>query len=373
MPMDRRFQLLLCGGASMILAFGACSTQAQQSGQTPAKVVVTRSSQPREVRRVITTKAPPGAEAHEIRIERNSTDGDERIELWINGKQIDVTNMDDVRKALGEEGENIEWQILDEPGEGQAHGMFFGVEPPEGDGAEGGNFRVFRLGDGKQYDLSTLGDDGAFTFTRPKAMLGVELASISDDLRDYLGLADGAGVRVSSVVDDSPAAKAGLKERDVIVAAKIGSESHDSITAAELREAIGQAEPDTKVTLTILRKGKKQQFTAKLAKWDAQSMGAGVELGGELELTSPQFFTTDGGIQIEGLPELKQQMLEIKPQLRELKLDRQNIIKNTATDQEQMLKAMQEQMEQMQKMLDQLREQQEQLRQQIKTSKAPEA
>lgn len=376
MPMNRGVQLMLCGGASMILALGACSTQAQETEQSPENVVVTRSAQPREVRRVITTKAPPDSEAREVRIERKSSDGDEKVELWINGKKIDVTNMDDVQKALGEGGENIEWQIIEEPGEGQAHGMFFGVEPPEGDEAEGGDVRVFRLGDGRQYNLTTLGGDGAFTFSQPKAMLGVGLASISDDLRDYLGLADDAGVRVDSVVDGSPAAKAGLKQKDIIVAAKIGSESHDSISAADLRKAIAEAEPDTKVTLTILRKGNKQQVTATLAKWDAGSMGLSTELNGLLQLGSPQLFN-GRELQIEAmLPQLREHLLELQPRIqhRGMQLEEMRLDQNEALpDREQLLKSMEQQMQQMQKMLDQLRRQQDQLHPQTERSSTPEA
>ncbi len=356
MPKNHGPQMMLYGGASLILALGACSTQAQETQQAPARTVITQTN-------------PPVIERHEVRIERKVVDGEEQVELWINGKKIEVANMADVRKALAEAGESLELQIVDEPGGPQAHHMMLHLAPSEGDEDQGDEVHEFQLGDGMELDLSNL-DASAFTFSQPKAMLGVSLAPISDDLRDYLGLAEGAGVRVNAVVDDSPAAKAGLKERDIIVAATIGSESHDSISADDLRHAISQAEPDTKVILTILRKGEKQQITATLAKWDAQSLGMGMNLGsgGPFELVSPEFF---GGreLQVEGLPRLRQKMLEVTPQLREMK----RALKESLPDHDAMLKMMEQQLEQIQQMLDQLRRQQEQLRQQAEEPHTPEA
>jgi len=380
MPMDRRSKLILCGGTSMILSLGACATLAQNTAPSPAEVVVTRSSQPRAVTRVITTNTPPGAESREIRIKRKSADGDETVELWINGKKIDVNTMDDVKRALGEEGENIDLQIVGGPGSAQTHGMMLRMEPPEGNEAdEDGEVPQFQFGDGMEIDLSEFGlrsgfgPAGPITFTRPKAMLGVGLASISDDLRDYLGLADDAGVRINSVVDDSPAAKAGLQEKDIIIAAKIGSESHGSISAAELRKVIADAEPGTEVTLTILRKGDKQQITAMLAKWDAQSMGLTPPFDGQMHLATPQLFNP-GGLQIEVFPQhqLRRGMLEIRPQIRATMPEREHLIE-LQPDRDEMLKMMEQQMEQMQKVLDQLRQQQEQIRQRTESPNTPEA
>ncbi len=47
--------------------------------------------------------------------------------------------------------------------------------------------------------------------------LGVVLQPLTDGLRDYFGVEGGAGMLVAEVVDDSPAAAAGLREGDVII------------------------------------------------------------------------------------------------------------------------------------------------------------
>src|SRR5688572_28068188 len=59
-----------------------------------------------------------------------------------------------------------------------------------------------------------------FTFFTDKhpggARLGVKVQEMSEELRDYFGAPDDAGVLVNSVVKDSPAEKAGIKPGDVI-------------------------------------------------------------------------------------------------------------------------------------------------------------
>ena len=55
--------------------------------------------------------------------------------------------------------------------------------------------------------------------------LGVHLIDLSEQLGDYFGVSDGEGVLISSVEEDSPAEKAGIKAGDVVLTAdneKIG-------------------------------------------------------------------------------------------------------------------------------------------------------
>jgi len=81
----------------------------------------------------------------------------------------------------------------------------------------------------------------------------------------YLGvgvqdLADGSGVEVETVTEDAPAARAGIRRKDVIVefnGQKI--DGKDQFTSS----IIGKA-PGTKVTMTILRNGVKQNIVATL-------------------------------------------------------------------------------------------------------------
>ena len=71
---------------------------------------------------------------------------------------------------------------------------------------------------------------------------------LTKQLADYFGVADGQGVLVTAVTDDSPAAKAGVKAGDVITA--IDGEKIDG--AGDLSRAINKKK-DGDVTLTVIR------------------------------------------------------------------------------------------------------------------------
>jgi predicted metalloprotease with PDZ domain len=75
------------------------------------------------------------------------------------------------------------------------------------------------------------------------------------------GEKDGGGAKVTSVIPDSPADKAGLKKGDVVVAL----DGDKVVGPATLTEMIHAAEPGKTVRLDVLRDGKKQTLSAELA------------------------------------------------------------------------------------------------------------
>jgi serine protease Do len=92
------------------------------------------------------------------------------------------------------------------------------------------------------------GNDGmVFAFGNSRR-IGVSTTQLSNQLADYFGVADGKGVLVTSVADDSPAAKAGLRAGDVITA--IDGEKVEG--AGDLARAINKKK-DGDVSLTIVR------------------------------------------------------------------------------------------------------------------------
>jgi len=82
------------------------------------------------------------------------------------------------------------------------------------------------------------------------------MVDLTDDLRTYFGVADGLGVLVSEVVPDGPAAKAGLKGGDVIVA--VDGNPIDGPSA--LGDYIRQKKGGEQVKVDVRRKGTSQQF-----------------------------------------------------------------------------------------------------------------
>ena len=83
--------------------------------------------------------------------------------------------------------------------------------------------------------------------------IGVSTMELSKQLADYFGIADGRGVLVTSVSDDGPAAKSGVKAGDVITA--VDGEAVDS--PGDIARIINRKK-EGDVTLTIVR-NKSQQ------------------------------------------------------------------------------------------------------------------
>lgn len=94
-----------------------------------------------------------------------------------------------------------------------------------------------------------------------RVMLGVTLDEIDENLREHLGLKDDVDYAlVEDVNDDSPAAKAGLKPRDIIISA----DGVSDISSDDLRAKIRSKKPGEKLNLTVLRRGQKIDLTATL-------------------------------------------------------------------------------------------------------------
>jgi serine protease Do len=107
--------------------------------------------------------------------------------------------------------------------------------------------------------------DNNFTFAfGNNRRIGISTQTLTKQLADFFGVQEG-GVLVSSVSDDSPAAKAGLRAGDIITA--VDGEKLDG--AGGLSRAINKKE-DGDVTLTVVRD--KNQRTVKVTPTKAQPM-----------------------------------------------------------------------------------------------------
>lgn len=102
----------------------------------------------------------------------------------------------------------------------------------------------------------------AFSFDGDGGYLGVQTQEINKDNFSKFGLSSVRGVAVEKVVENSPAAAAGLQVGDVIL--KFNGE--DVTSARKLTRLIGEVAPDHQAKITVLRRGREQDVTATLGK-----------------------------------------------------------------------------------------------------------
>lgn len=99
------------------------------------------------------------------------------------------------------------------------------------------------------------GDSFVFAFGGGRR-IGVSTMQLTKQLADYFGIADGKGVLVTSVGDDSPAAKAGIRAGDVIVS--VDGEKVEG--SGDVSRALNKKK-DGDVTLTVIREKNQRSFT----------------------------------------------------------------------------------------------------------------
>ncbi|GAG22628.1 unnamed protein product, partial [marine sediment metagenome] len=103
-----------------------------------------------------------------------------------------------------------------------------------------------------------------------KAFLGVEIVSVDEVLAEQLGIPDGHGVLVNSVVPDSPAEKAGLQRGDVIAVINTTATRDVEI----FKEVMATLKPGDTVRITYLRDSQKARVYATLTELPATMLTA---------------------------------------------------------------------------------------------------
>jgi len=137
-----------------------------------------------------------------------------------------------------------------------------------------------------------------------RGWLGVSIQDLTEDLGKSMDIAARAGVLVSDVSADSPAAAAGLKRGDVITAID-GVKTTDS---AHLRNQIARAGKGTKVRIDLVRDGATQTLTATLGEAPAELAPDGVTAAEGKELFA--------GVRLEELDARERARLRVPPTVR---------------------------------------------------------
>ena len=100
-----------------------------------------------------------------------------------------------------------------------------------------------------------------------RGYLGVNIQTITPELAKALNVEDREGALVSDVSAGSPADKGGVKRGDIIIAydGKQVKDNHD------LPGMVAATPVDTKVTVSVLRDGKKRELTVKVGKLSSEA------------------------------------------------------------------------------------------------------
>lgn len=106
--------------------------------------------------------------------------------------------------------------------------------------------------------VASLKESGIVT----RGFMGVNIQPVTAEIAESLGLKEPQGALVADVQADSPAAKAGVKSGDVVMAVN-GTRIKD---ARELSRRVSLIAPGTTVKLTIMREGKERTIDVLLAK-----------------------------------------------------------------------------------------------------------
>ena len=170
------------------------------------------------------------------------------------------------------------------------------------------------------------GDDGmVFAFGNHRR-IGVGTIQLTKQLAEYFGIADGKGVLVTSVADDSPAAKAGLKAGDVIIA--IDGEKVEG--AGDVARGINKKK-EGDVTLTVIRNKNQRTITVTPKDTPMPQPGAVIGQGGRtiviprVELGEiPEMNIQIPRIELPATPEIKvvvPKKIRVKPNVRVITTD----------------------------------------------------
>jgi serine protease Do len=114
------------------------------------------------------------------------------------------------------------------------------------------------------------------TGTVTRGYLGVNIQPITPEIADGLGLKEPRGALVSDVQPDTPAAKAGLRAGDAVLAVN----NEPVKDARELSRRISSLQPGVNVKLSVIRDGKERTVEVSLAKLPDQRADRPAERGG---------------------------------------------------------------------------------------------
>jgi membrane-associated protease RseP (regulator of RpoE activity) len=177
--------------------------------------------------------------------------------------------------------------------------------------------RTIIVRDGQLLDF----DEGWGEFAAGKrAFLGVSAINLTEELRELYVTDRDAGVLVGDVEANSPAAKAGLRVGDIIVAI----DGKDIVSSADLRRTLrGKKEGDT-ARIDVVRNKSRQTVVATLVERDFGGLFAAGDMAELQKRLNTTFNSPEWRARVERLPrlsdcgELQSRIRELETRLKDL-------------------------------------------------------
>jgi serine protease Do len=92
--------------------------------------------------------------------------------------------------------------------------------------------------------------------------LGITIQELSPELAKSFGLKKSTGILVAQVMDDSPAAEAGIKQGDIIISFR----GKSVLSTGAFRNLVALSSPNSKASLMIIREGKQIKLNVTIGK-----------------------------------------------------------------------------------------------------------
>lgn len=146
--------------------------------------------------------------------------------------------------------------------------------------------------------MERLVDDGKFT----RGFLGVNIQTVTPDLADAFKLPDANGALVSAVFPNTPAAKAGIKEGDVIVEFN-GRKIEDS---RQLRLLVAETLPGTRAEVKLIRDGRSRTLSVQVDELPENAVA-----GGDPSSSAPTDRDALEGVEVTDLDTRNRQQFDI--------------------------------------------------------------
>ena len=140
-----------------------------------------------------------------------------------------------------------------------------------------------------------------------RGRIGVQIAPVTKEVAESIGLGKTQGVLVRGVEEGSPAEKAGIEAGDIIT--RFDSKAIDK--PADLPRAVGNTKPGSKVSVTVFRRGSVKDMSITVAEIETEKVAASVP-----DKKAPAVSAQHWGLTVSDLTEAQKKEFRVRGAVR---------------------------------------------------------